>query len=258
TQQHRRKSEALTTLALEINSLLRGREFARTFVSRFAQIMDAPVAGLIIDNGAPNCVFAPSPASQPFESLQASFSRAALGAVSSSSDVVIVPAETLVGQKVAGTNHWSEILVAGLRGTSGELLGALCLVDPAAPLADADRQLLKAICGQASVALENARFFVRMEQANRHWIEIFDAIPDFIVAHDQSGNVLRVNRALADFIGVQPQQLIGLNMGALLATGGSPVTRSCPFCRSVGTDEYMHPVLERNYLVSTSEVHAAS
>ena len=58
-----------------------------------------------------------------------------------------------------------------------------------------------------------------MEQANRHWIEIFDAIPDFIVAHDQSGNVLRVNRSLANFIGVQPQQLIGINMGALLSLG---------------------------------------
>jgi two-component system, NtrC family, sensor kinase len=136
----------------------------------------------------------------------------------------------------------------------------LSLVDPPAPLDESDRQLLKAICGQAAVALENARFFVRMEQANRHWIEIFDAIPDFIVAHDQSGNVLRVNRSLADFIGVQPQQLIGINMGALLALGGNTPSRSCPFCRSTGafTDEYLHPVLERTYLVSTSEVHAAS
>src|SRR5205807_6685212 len=128
------------------------------------------------------------------------------------------------------------------------------------PISESDRQLLQAICGQASVAIENSRFFSRMEQANRHWIEIFDAIPDFIVAHDQSGNVLRVNRSLADFIGVQPQQLIGINMGALLATGASPPSRSCPFCRSSGsaTDEYMHPVLERTFLVSTSRVHAAS
>ncbi len=99
-----------------------------------------------------------------------------------------------------------------------------------------------------------------MEQANRHWIEIFDAIPDFIVAHDPSGNVLRVNRSLADFIGVPPQQLIGINMGALLELGGTAPSRSCPFCRTAGTftDEYLHPVLERTYLVSTSEVHAAS
>src|SRR5258706_12192603 len=49
-------------------------------------------------------------------------------------------------------------------------------------------------------------------------------------------------------------------MGALLATGAGPPSRSCPFCRSIGnlTDEYMHPVLERTFLVSTSQVHAAS
>ncbi len=73
-----------------------------------------------------------------------------------------------------------------------------------------DQQLLQAIAAHASVALENARLFTRMDQANRHWIEIFDAITDFIVAHDQADNVLRVNRSLADFIGVQPQELIGV------------------------------------------------
>src|SRR5204862_4266685 len=114
--------------------------------------------------------------------------------------------------------------------------------------------------GQAAVSLENSRFITRIEQANRHWIEIFDSISDFIVAHDEAGNVLRVNRSLADFIGVQPQQLIGLNMGALLATGGNPPVRACPFCRNTErvTDEYVHPALDRTFLVSTSQVHAAS
>ena len=129
-----------------------------------------------------------------------------------------------------------------------------------AAVAIANAELLQVNAGQASLSLENARFFTRMEQANRHWIEIFDSISDFIVAHDESGNVLRVNRSLADFIGVPPQQLIGLNMGALLATGATLPSRSCPFCRSTGnsTDEYLHPVLGRTYLVSTSRVHAAS
>ncbi len=127
-------------------------------------------------------------------------------------------------------------------------------------LAEDDNQVLQAIAGHAAVALENARLFTRMDQANRHWIEIFDAISDFIVAHDEAGNVLRVNRSLADFIGVQPQALIGVNMSALLASGEAPPPRSCPFCRSTseGDDEYVHPVLERTYLVSTSRVHGAS
>ncbi len=261
SEQHRRKAEALTSLALEINSLLRGREFAPKFVARFAEIMGAPVAALVTENGSLGCIVAPGPSSQRFEAVEASFARAALTALSSSSDsIAIVPADQLLGAQAASETGFKQVLIAALRGTGRELLGALCLVDLPAPLSDGDRQLLQAICGQASVALENARFFVRIEQPNRHWIEIFDAIPDFIVAHDQSGNVLRVNRSLANFIGVQPQQLIGINMGALLSLGGSTPSRSCPFCRSTGafTDEYLHPVLERTYLVSTSEVHAAS
>src|SRR5262249_53114849 len=128
------------------------------------------------------------------------------------------------------------------------------------PLNDEDRQLLQAVAGQAAVSLENSRFITRIEQANRHWVEIFDAISDFIVAHDESGNVLRVNRSLADFIGVQPQQLIGLNVGALLATGSNLPARTCPFCLHTENliDEYVHPALERTFLVSTSQVHAAS
>src|SRR5438874_8556092 len=174
--------------------------------------------------------------------------------------VTTLAAAELLGPELAAQLQWTEVTVARLQGSGQELLGALCLAERPRPLNHEDRQLLQAIAGQASVTLENGRFFTRMEQANRHWIEIFDAIPDFVVAHDISANVLRVNRSLADFIGVQPQQLIGINMGALLAVGGNPVSSSCPFCRSSAglADEYVHPALDRTYLVSTSEVHAAS
>ena len=58
--------------------------------------------------------------------------------------------------------------------------------------------------------------FTRIEQANRHWLEIFDAISDLIVVHDETDKVLRVNRSLAAMIGVAPGELIGVNMRALL------------------------------------------
>ncbi len=79
-----------------------------------------------------------------------------------------------------------------------------CSVSPTAARRPSleDHQLVRAIAGHASIALENACLFTRMQQANRHWLEIFDAISDFIVVHDEQHNVLRVNRSLADFVGI--------------------------------------------------------
>ncbi len=169
-------------------------------------------------------------------------------------------ATELFGAPLASELGESHATLVRLLGASGELVGVLFLGDREQRLAEEDNQVLHAIAGHAAVALENARLFTRMDQANRHWVEIFDAISDFIVAHDEAGNVLRVNRSLAEFIGVQPQALIGVNMSALLTMGDAPPLRACPFCRTTteGDDEYVHPVLERTYLVSTSRVHGAS
>lgn len=261
SEQHRRKAEALTILALEVHSLVRGVEYAQKFLQRAAEMMAAPAAALVVENGRVSTAAIFSSGESVDKPFEAQLARAVLARIKESSDFVTVfSADHVLGPGLAARLRWKGVILVRLEGSGGELLGALCLADRTSPLVQEDHKLLKAIAGQASVTLENGRFFTRMEQANRHWIEIFDAIPDFVVAHDPSGNVLRVNRALAGFIGVQPQQLIGINMGALLTVGGTPPSRACPFCRTSGrlTDEYVHPVLDRTYLVSTSEVHAAS
>ena len=261
SEQHRKRSESLTSLALE-SSLVRGPEFARNTLKRAAEMMDASDAAFVIDNGGSKSVLAlHSLAVEENKELEAKFAGSVVAALSGSDDAILtITASDLLGEELATQTDWKEVILARLNGATGEMFGALCLADRKGPLGPEDQQLLKGIAGQASVSLENSRFFTRIEHANRHWIEIFDSISDFIVAHDESGNVLRVNRSLADFVGVQPQQLIGLNIATLLATGASPLPRSCPFCRSTSdlVDEYVHPVLERTFLVSTSQVHAAS
>ena len=107
----------------------------------------------------------------------------------------------------------------------------------------------------AANSIENSWQMARMGQANRRWVEIFDAIGDFIVVHDGLDNVLRANQSLADFVGVLPQQLTGVKMGALLATGEETAQRSCPLCQlaqETGRDEPAYHLLDRVYLVSTS------
>lgn len=263
SERHRKRSESLTDLALEMSSIVRGPDMARKFLERAAKIMEAADAALVTENGSDiSITVLGSLNTGGHRDLELRFGRAVIATLAASQEPVLtIAGRDLLGEDLGEEGRWTNIILVRLSGGSGDPLGALCFSNCNVPISAEDQQLLKAIAGAASVSLESARFFTRMEQANRHWIEIFDAIADFIVAHDESGNVLRVNRALADFIGVQPQQLIGLNMAALLNTGTpGPLPRSCPFCRPTGelSDEYVHPALERTFLVSTSQVHAAS
>jgi len=261
SEQHRKRSEFLSSLALE-NSLMRGAGFAKNILERAADMMGAADAALVINNeGVESALVLHSLTAEPDKEFEEKFAASVVAELCGSREPVsTVSAIDLLGEELASKTHWTETVMARLSGGSGELFGALCLANRKHPLSAEDQQLLKSIAAQASVSLENTRFFTRIEQAKRHWIEIFDSISDFIVAHDEAGNVLRVNRSLADFVGVQPQQLIGLNIAALLAMGTGPLPRSCPFCRVTGdsVDEYVHPVLERTFLVSSSQVHAAS
>ena len=165
----------------------------------------------------------------------------------------------MLGATAASNLGWTDCTLVRLPGANGELAGVLALSGRSRALDQEERVFLETMAGHAAMALENARLFTRIEQANRHWMEIFDAITDFIVVHDHTGKVLRVNRSLATMIGVPPPELIGVNMRALLALNSEVAPHSCPFCRAMAddSDEFVHPVFDRTYLVSTSRVHGA-
>ena len=261
SEEHRRRAEALVAIALELNTVLHLPEFMRNFALRAAGLLGGrSVALSLFQTSEPDTVLMSGASEVKDKPLLRRFSQA-LGAALPKypMDVAFAPASDVLGSDLASSLGWTDCTLVRLDGSSGELVGVLCLADRGAPPALAEHQLLRALAGHASIALENACLFTRMQQANRHWLEVFDAIGDFIVVHDQQHNILRVNRSLADFVGIAPEQLIGINMRALdaLTTGASP--HSCPFCRSgEGLDEYVHPVLERTYLISTSRIHAAS
>jgi two-component system NtrC family sensor kinase len=192
--------------------------------------------------------------------LQRPLSHALGSAVRASRETVIAgESVAVIGHSLAGALQWSDVTLVQLIGASGEPIGVLCLADRGHALRPQDKKLLKALAGHASVALENSRLFTRMDQANRHWVEIFDAITDFIVVHDEANHVLRVNRSFADFIGVRPSELIGVSMRAL-SMGKSAEEQPCPFCRAGldSGDEYIHPLSEHTYLISTSRIHGAA
>ena len=261
SEENRRRAEALVTLALELNTVFHLPEFARNFASRAADLLGGRAVVLSLLHTTPPETVLLQGASQVHDKTLLHRLQLVFGAAVAKheGDVFSSPAVDLMGVSLASSLGWTDCTLVRLAGASGNLIGVLCLADRRLPVADDDEQLLRAIASLGSTALENASLFTRMEHANRHWIEVFDAISDFIVVHDEAHNILRVNRALADFVGIAPEQLIGLNMRALDVLGAGTSLYSCPFCRSGKTvDEYLHPALERTYLISTSFIQGAA
>ena len=263
SDQHRKRAEALMGLAFELSSLVHLPEFNQRFVTRAAELSGAGAAALALfqDSVLETVVLENGSGSGPDRSLQRRLSHALSEFFAQHPDRLYSgAAPDLIGSALAAALGWNDCILLRLKGAADDLVGVLCLANRAKSPTTADEQLLHAIASHASVALENARLFARMGKANRHWMEIFDAITDFIVVHDESQNVLRVNGSLAEFIGVPPSSLIGVNMRALVALSHESPAYGCPFCRtsSDGPDEYVHQVLERMYLVSTSRIHASS
>jgi PAS domain S-box-containing protein len=290
-EQHRRRSQALTKLAREIDGLLRLPDCARKFVGIAVELAGARSGAVaLFQEGRlqtialhPLTQAAGSAADRPNEDrpnedrpnedrsnedrtvadhgLLQRFANALSELAKKRTEAIVSgSASELLGSELAQNLGWSDCVVVRLPGSNGELTGLLCLSGRARVLTAEDRELLEAIAGHSARVLENARLFTRIEQANRHWLEIFDAITDFIVVHDETDKVLRVNRSLAAMIGVAPTELVGVNMRALLTLTNEATLYSCPFCRSMGEDgdEFVHPALDRTYLVSTSRVRGAS
>jgi two-component system NtrC family sensor kinase len=265
SEQQRSRAEAIVGLAHEWDALLQSPSLNRRLVARIADLVGAEAAALALyeDSVLEAAVTHKRNSDDQDVSvdLRQRLSRALDELLTSRSEPVISgTAEDLLGTGLASGLGWNDCVVVRLKGGSTEPLGVLCLAQLRNPLRREDEQFLATVANHAAIRIENARLFRRLEKASRHWLEIFDAISDFIVVHDETHTILRVNRSLADFIGVAPPELIGVQMRTLLSLGQETSSRSCPFCRfqAETPDEYVHRVLDRSYLVSTSPVHGGN
>ena len=257
--QHQRRAEDLVRLALEVGSSIRLPDLVRSLTTRAAAMVGAESAALLLARGTSlETVFLFNGPDLEDRSLAR---RLNLGMTElllhRGDDIRHGSAAELLGAGVAQAMGWQTITIVRMASGDHEMIGVLCLANLSRELTLEDRSLLKAVTAHAAVALDNARLFTRIAQANSQWVEIFDAITDLIVVHDQTDKVLRVNRSMADFIGVRPAELVGVTMRALMALAQEPGPDPCPFCRAgaESSDEYVHPVLDRTYLVSTSRIH---
>jgi two-component system NtrC family sensor kinase len=260
SEKQRQRAEVLVTFAAEMTSWQSLAEFGKGILESANKLLGAKAGALLLKQETAWEVIvlqALGHTDEPRHSQVRRFGHAVAEALSPTREpLTLSTAKELFGEELAASLGWRECALLRLFNPAGDLTGVLCLANYDEAWSEEQKEFLQTIASSLSIALEHARLFSRMEHANRHWMEIFDAISDFIVAHDSADNILRVNRSLADFIGVAPRELIGVNMCALLAMESAAPLRACPFCRSSGegTDEYVHPVLGSTFLVSSSKV----
>jgi PAS domain S-box-containing protein len=104
--------------------------------------------------------------------------------------------------------------------------------------------------------LDQAHLFDQVYRSRQQWVRVIDAIPDAIVVHNSVGDIVRINRPLADRVGVHPSKLIGRPIREVLGIKGGEDAGSCPLCSDQG-DGIAGPVeifADCSYLVSTTRM----
>ncbi len=242
----------------ELSPSVGAAEFARRLASHSAEIFGARAAALALGRNSDWTIAGPS---ERWEHLvrQQLAGRLAEEAGSSSETLRRATASTILGAELAAALGWHDVLRVRLSGSDGALLGVLCLADLGRDLSPEERQFLDGLAGYASVALENLKLFSRVERSRKQWVEDVDAISDFLVVHDQTCRVLRLNRALADVLRTVPSRVVGKDVGMLELLATPALPNSCPFCRDAGApkEEFIHTAGDRTYLVSTSRIRGS-
>ena len=245
---------------LELNPSIGAPEFARRLTARASEMLGARAAVLAVRRGTEWEIAAlTGPAHRWDFPVQ---SKLAFALAEAQPVAPATPpsgsAARLLGRELAEALEWSEVALARLTGSEGEPLGVLCLADLGRELSAGERQLLEALASHASVAIENAQLFSRVEQSRKQWVEDFDAISDFIVVHDSHNRVLRLNRVLASQLDIRLTDAIGKEIGKLKILGAAAQPGCCPFCRDLHSarEEHIHPDSGRTYLISTSRIRA--
>ena len=244
---------------LELNPSLGTKEFARRLTARAAEMLGARSAVLVLARESDWEIAALSGPAHRWDAMTQHRLAGTLAeqAMSLGSELRKGLAARLLGPGLADSLGWKELVLVPLFGSEAELLGVVCLVDLTRELNPAERQLLEALASHAAVALENVRLFSRIEQSRKQWVQDFDAISDFIIVHDTSNRVLRLNRALADLLEVPPTEAIGRDIGTMELLSSPAQPGFCPFCRNPQSahEEFVHEAADRTFLVSASRIH---
>jgi diguanylate cyclase (GGDEF)-like protein/PAS domain S-box-containing protein len=123
---------------------------------------------------------------------------------------------------------------------SGKVSGLIALITDISDLKRVERELVR---------------------AKQEWERTFDTVPDMIMILDRKMRVVRMNKAMADALGIEPQEAIG-SLCHELCHGSEEPPAYCPVCHSLtDTREHSAEIVENrlggSFLVSVTPTHGS-
>jgi PAS domain S-box-containing protein len=127
------------------------------------------------------------------------------------------------------------ILLIRVPGKDGPL-GLLAIGSSAARRYESEEQhYLMNVANLLGLTVQNLALMQTVSSSHRQWEDTFDSIDDLVLVHNSEGRILKVNRALAARLQLQPSELAGRAPCEVLRQGNTPWKR-CPYCESAAGD----------------------
>ncbi|MBI5576978.1 MAG: GAF domain-containing protein [Deltaproteobacteria bacterium] len=140
----------------------------------------------------------------------------------------------------------------------GSTVGMVCVGNREGGYNTEHMEALEALAAAISQSLMHKRAEEALRRATEDWEQTFNTVPDLIALLDCRHRIVRVNKAMADRLGLRPEQCVGKNCYEAVHGVGEPPT-VCPHIMTCqdGREhvaEVHEPRLGGDFVVSTTPV----
>jgi PAS domain S-box-containing protein len=130
------------------------------------------------------------------------------------------------------------------------------------PILEEDMRFLSAFSNQVASVVESARLFEQVALAEQELKNIFESISDMVFSVTKDYIVTKINKAVSERLGKQPEAIIGKKCYEIFHGRNEP-QRKCPHHKTVKTEkpyvgELEEPYLGGTFLTSSSPIFDGS
>ncbi len=224
SERERRQTEALSDVARAVGASLRQGEVLRLILRHTLALLNTRGACIALRSGDYMHIVAAAGEAEVLAGVHLPVATSLLGKAVTTGDFVIsneFDRDPNSSRSVKRLAPIERALIAPLV-SANNTIGAIAIINRAAPYTDEDAKVLRRLSDQVSVAISNARLFGEVERATKEWKVAFDSAANGMVVLDDTGRVRRCNASAARLTRAQTiPALLGSNFAESLLSVGN-------------------------------------